>query len=323
MKEQGPKNRLPFLHAIALLVCFLSCLNCQVEAQRNKRVDPNLYYRAPESMGGRTIVIPIGTTFEGRINTTLSSSRSHPGLAFSIIMSSPVLANGTDVIIPAGSEIIGEVVEAISSSSQPKKKGMPKPRGKLRVQLNSLRTPDGINYPLVASLVGEESGRRNGRAMPIGTGVAYTGTAASFSAVGPGMSKLSRGNNRGGPQIVSKQEMLSHEIFGMGKDRYSGSNDSMIRSLVVRKRDYWIDAGSPLSIRLNAPLKLAVTPANSGAPVGSVEMAPSVDDSLPPPTSTRQSNAPTSNDTVVTRRTQNSSSTQTSPVQPSTPSSEF
>ncbi|MBY0358989.1 MAG: TrbI/VirB10 family protein [Candidatus Obscuribacterales bacterium] len=271
----------------------------EAHGQKSKRTDQNMYYRAPEQMGGKTVVIPIGTTFEGRINSTISSSKSHPGMAFAIVMSSPVLANGTDVVIPAGSEIIGEVVEAVPASAVPHKKRTPKPRGKLRVQLNSLRTPDGVTYPMVASLIGEEGGRRGqNRRMPIGTGVGYTGSASAFEAVSPAMMKNSRGNTNRGPQIISKQDVLNHEIFGMGNSRNNEEN-GLIRSLVLRKRDYWIDNGSPLSVKLNAPLKLGVTPQNTGGTLEDKDVEADNNDRLPQPSDTPKQAVPVESTSVA------------------------
>lgn len=268
--------------AAGAAILAIACAASPAQAQRTKRVDGNTYYRAPHHMGGKSIIIPVGTTFEGRMSTTISSAKSHPGLAFSIVMSSPVLANGTDVVIPSGSEIMGEVVEAIPSSSLPRRKKEPPPRGKLRVQLSGLRTPDGTTYPMVAALIGEEGGR-SGRDVPLGTGVAYMGSAAAFEAVSPGMQKAGRSSGRRGPELVSKREALKHEIYGLGDDRYGRAHDEdrIVRSLVVRKHDYWIDAGSPLSVRLNAPLKLAVSAPGQGVPLGSVQEEP--DEELPAP----------------------------------------
>ncbi len=84
------------------------------EAQRNQSADS--LYRGAHTMHGKTVIIPIGVDFEGRIDHTIGSSVSKPGERFEVEVSSPVLANGTDVLIPAGSAVIGEVVECIPSS---------------------------------------------------------------------------------------------------------------------------------------------------------------------------------------------------------------
>ena len=253
--------------------------------QRTKRSDPNTYYRAAHTMSGKTIILPIGTTFEGRMSTSISSAKSHSGQAFSIILSSPLLANGTDVVIPAGSEVIGEVVEAIPSRAFPRKKKMPPPRGKLRIQLNQLRTPDGTSYPLVANLAGEVEDTKGGRGRTgptLGSSVAYVGTAAAFEAVAPGSNRYGggRGGQQGrGPDYVRKREFMSHEIYGTGGDRNQGQDDNRIRSLVIRKYDYWIDEGSPLTVRTGAPLKLGIAAPGAGVPLGSVSDEP--DEPLP------------------------------------------
>lgn len=232
----------------------------QAQRRKNQRVDNEQYYRPPSSFAGKSVLIPIGTTFEGRIDSTISSSKSQAGLRFTIIMSSPVLANGSEVIIPAGAQMIAEVVEAIPASSLPRQKGMAPPRGKLRVQITGLRMPDGTTYPLVASLAGEVSGRSGHQSTPLGTGVAYVGSSTSFESVGPG----ARGSRRpdGRSPVVSKQEMLKNELYGLDRTNKQDQG-AQIRSLTLRNRDYYIYSGSPLTIRLNAPLKITVSSGNN------------------------------------------------------------
>ncbi len=283
------KRRRIFIISMLALASFPACISANAE-QRAKRTDPNTYYRAPHTLSGKMIILPIGTTFEGRLNTTISSARSHAGQSFAIGLSAPVLSNGIDVVIPAGSEVIGEVVEAISSSSQPKQKRMPKPKGKLRVQINQLRTPDGTTFPLVGNLTGEVEGRRgggHGLQSQLGSSVGYVGTAEAFEAVAPGSNRYGKQPQSGrGPDYVKKREFMAHEIYGTGGERGNDGEDRRIRSLVLRKNDLWIDAGSPLTIKLQAPLRLAVTPPNAGVPVGSVEQS-SPDEGLPGPSPKR------------------------------------
>lgn len=252
--------------------------------QKVKRSDPNSYYRPAHTMSGKTIVLPIGTTFEGRMSTTISSAKSHAGQAFGIILSSPLLANGNDVVIPAGAQVVGEVVESVPSKAFKRKKGMPISRGKLRIQLNQLRMPDGTSYPLVANLAGEmddtKGGRGGGRLGPsLGSNVAYVGTPTAFEAVAPGNKRYlggpggpnSRGGNRG--DYVHRREFLADEIYGTGGDRNGGQDEGRrIRSLVIRNYDYWIDEGSPLTVRTAAPLRLGIAAPGEGVPISDVEV---------------------------------------------------
>lgn len=254
-------------------------------AQRGRRIgDPNEFYKAPSTMRGKTVLIPTGTTWEGRIDTTISSEKSHPGQNFKIVMSAPVLANGTDVVVPAGSMLIGEVVEATPANKIYRQKWESKilVRGKLRVQVSGLQTPDGTTYPLVAQVTGEVSKHHRPFKKPLGNGVAFIGSAASFEAVHPGMSNRSKTARRPGegPKTISKRQLLEDELHGLGKERWSEDADNTIRSLVLKKRDYWIYEGSPLTVKLAAPFRIGITQPGMGAPM-TVDDVP-VDDALPP-----------------------------------------
>jgi hypothetical protein len=226
-------------------------------------------FSGASSLHGKTVMLPRGTTFEGRMDLTIGS-RSHQGQPFTISMSAPVLANGTDILIPAGSKIIGEVVEAIEAKEVPHPKGM-KPSGKLRVQLTALRTPDGITYPLVASLAGETYSM-NGSGGPgqanknLGGGVGYVGTQSSFEAVAPGMADRRRNGNGGqGLKVLSKSDIMRDPIYGIDQMDQQASGAPKIRSLVKRGRDLYIASGSPVSIKLDAPFKIGISQAAGAA----------------------------------------------------------
>lgn len=251
----------------------------------NRTGDPNEFYRAPSTVHGKTILIPIGTTWEGRIDQTISSARSHAGSAFNIIMSSPVLLNGTEVVVPAGSSILGEVVEAVPASRVPHPPYVDKRtvKGKLRISISGLRTPDGVTHPLVASVAGEVDRTGNYTrdfATPLGTSIGYVGTASSFEAVQPSRGRQTRGDSQDHrPPVVGKRDLLNDPILGVGEEGYRADH-LQVRSLVVNHRDYYIYEGSPLTVRLQAPFKMSVaTPAV--APLGNVQ---EIDDQLPPPT---------------------------------------
>lgn len=242
-------------------------------AQRNQSADS--LYRSAHTIHGKTVIIPIGVHFEGRIDHTIGSSCSKQGERFEVEVSSPVLANGTDVLIPAGSAVVGEVVECIPSSKLPHQKGFPKPTGQLRVQLSGLRTPDGVTYPMVASLAGETQAQAGGRGRRgaerantrLGHGVAYVGTTAGFEAVAPGATQRFRTRPGQPPKVVSPQEIMRDPIYGSGQAGSQTSGISHVRSLVKRNYNLWILAGSPLSIRIDAPFKMGIAPAAGSAAV--------------------------------------------------------
>ena len=214
-------------------------------------------YRAPTSFAGKTVVLPIGTSFEGRIQQTIGSRVSRPGESFTIEVSAPVMANGTEVLIPSGAQVNGEVAEAIPSQSQPKSgQSRYHPLGKLRVQLSSLKMPDGMSYPLVASFATDSNGNgRRGDMSVRKSSVAYVGTQAGFDAVNP--ANPSNGRNRGRNNgVLSKGDILRDPI--LGEDGSSGQNSrGAVRALVKRGRDLVIMSGSSITIKLDGPLKLA------------------------------------------------------------------
>ncbi|MBU6452001.1 MAG: hypothetical protein KGS72_09510 [Cyanobacteria bacterium REEB67] len=215
-------------------------------------------YRAPTSFAGKTVVLPIGTAFEGRIQSTIGSRVSHAGQAFTIEISAPVMANGTEVLIPSGSEVVGEVAEAISSSEQPHDKNAVKPLGILRIQLSSIKMPDGRSYPLVASFATDaaRSHSKGGIAnmAPRKSSVAYVGTQAGFDSVNPANRSANRRTRNG---VMSKSDILRDPILG-DSDSGGGGNNGVVRSLIRKGRELYIMSGSSITIKLDAPLKIAL-----------------------------------------------------------------
>lgn len=249
------------LLALPLVLGIIFTGTCH-ESEARRKEDPDKYYRSPNTLHGKTVLIPIGSHIEGRMNKTISSKKSKSGEKFSIEITSPVLANGSDVIIPIGSRIIGEVVEAIPASKQKRRKGMPKPSGKLRTSLTILKTPDGMSRPMIASIAGEYMATNSGRISPntelSQPSLGYAGSSASFSAVHPSMNKRNYGNR--GPKVVKKRDYWKDPVLGV--DRRSGMQRGtpIIRSMIKKGRDIYIMSGSPLTIRIDAPLKISVAP---------------------------------------------------------------
>lgn len=249
--------------SISLLLAACSFAFVQPSAQAQMDMNAEKFYRAPRSMHGKQVVIPVGSHFEGRMNDTISST-TRQGQKFSIEITSPILANGTDVLIPIGSRVIGEVVEAIPSNKQRKIKYMPKPLGKLRTQLSALTTPDGMTYPLVASIVAEYGKLGSGRTMPnrdlMGNpSMGYVGSQASFDAVDPNFDKRG-GNMMKGPTVIDKRTFFRDPINGVPRFQGGAAGTPVIRSIVRKGNEIYIYSGSPLTLRVDAPLKMGIAP---------------------------------------------------------------
>ncbi|MBX9692361.1 MAG: hypothetical protein K2Z81_08260 [Cyanobacteria bacterium] len=241
----------------------VSLLVCALPAYAQKAQDMEKYYRNPTSLQGKTVLIPAGSHFEGRLNDTISS-HSRQGERFTIEITSPILANSTDVIIPSGSKIIGEVVEAIPSDKQPKMPGGKyHPLGKLRTQINVLQTPDGVSHPLLATIAGEKYQIKGSTVRPneriSNPNMGYVGTDASFNAVNPAFDK--KKSYRGGPKVVGRRGFFRDPVLG-NEEAYGRrqSGTPLFRSMVKKGRDVYFYEGSPMTVRLDAPLRLGISP---------------------------------------------------------------
>ncbi len=273
-------NRKNFLF-LSTLIVGLSAGCTPAFAQR--ATDPEKYYRAPNTIHGKSVVIPMGAHFEGRMNETISS-KTRQGEKFSIEITSPVLANAQDVIIPIGSKIIGEVVEAIPSGKQPRTKNKfnqknPKPTGKLRTQLSALTTPDGMTYPIVATIMHDytKNGAYNRANKEISApNMGYVGSATSFDAVSAGIDNRPGGNR--GPKVMGQREFMRDPIMGSGGPKSGTYGTPVIRSIRKQGNEIYIFSGSPLTVHLDAPLKLSIAPSKGALSIDLNPTQPSLDE---------------------------------------------
>src|SRR3989338_11623923 len=79
--------------------------------QDNNFRDPGIG-TATRPLKGRVVVAPAGSKFEATLATTLSSGINRVGDIVSATVSAPLVV-GADVLIPAGSQAIGQVVNAV------------------------------------------------------------------------------------------------------------------------------------------------------------------------------------------------------------------
>ena len=133
---------------------------------------------------GRVVVAPAGSRFDATIVTTLSSGINRVGDIVSATVSTP-LAIGSDVIIPAGSQLRGQVVNAI-----PAKRFRAGSGGVLEIRFTALQTPDGQLYPLSAQVDTTQfklQAETGGSRLAMGVGKAAVGAglgAALGTAIG-------------------------------------------------------------------------------------------------------------------------------------------
>jgi type IV secretory pathway VirB10-like protein len=122
----------------------------------------------PEEVRLEPVRVPAGTVLEVEMLDTISSENSHPGDTFRARVSGSVRSDGR-VAIPSGSEVMGEVTEAVPL----RKIGG---QARLAVRFTDLVLPDGSTVPIDASFV--QSGRNE-----TGKDAATIGGGAAAGAV--------------------------------------------------------------------------------------------------------------------------------------------
>jgi hypothetical protein len=110
---------------------------------------------APRRPGGKEV--PAGIEIHAALQDELSTKFSRYGDKFTAVVSEPVNASDGSLAIPAGAQIMGEVVESEQGRTLPALRG----RGKLSLQFRSLVLPDGTTLPLKASLLSVHNMKAN------------------------------------------------------------------------------------------------------------------------------------------------------------------
>ena len=128
------------------------------------------------------VTVPAGTRLEVELTRALASNTSSPGDAFRARVSQDVMQDGV-VVIPRGSEILGEVIEAVPL----KKVGG---QARLALKLTDLVLPSGRTVPVQASFIQEGRNETRRDAATIG------GATAGGAILGRILSKGDR--TRGG-----------------------------------------------------------------------------------------------------------------------------
>jgi hypothetical protein len=123
---------------------------------------------------GKVSAIPKGTMMMVRMDQPISSFTSNVGDAISATLESDVFVND-EVLVPAGSEVIGQVTGVSKSGKLGK-------HGEIDIRFFSLKSPDGVVIPIRAHIVTkDETGILKGNTYTQdvlkGVGTAVGGTA--------------------------------------------------------------------------------------------------------------------------------------------------
>ena len=96
------------------------------------------------TLKGSVSTVPSGTEFVVTVNSTLNSLSSPVGETFTANLLSPISLNG-NVLIPEGSEVIGQVTYVVNSGRVGK-------NGEMEVRFTNIRIPNGQQYAISGKL---------------------------------------------------------------------------------------------------------------------------------------------------------------------------
>lgn len=195
---------------------------------------------------GRVAYAPAGLVIPAQLNTAIATQVAKPGDMIQAGITQAVILG--DSQIPAGSVLLGQVSEA-------KKGGYLGMSGRLEIQFNRLRTPDGTETPIVAHIVGGigKYDDKDGNGELVGeTWKGKTVQAVGRGAVGAGV----------GAALGTAVGAIAGGRGGVGRGAWSGTaiggGAGVAQSLLLRKgKDVTIPSGTPLQIQLDAPSTIA------------------------------------------------------------------
>ena len=172
-------------------------------------------------------MVPPGTEIRLTLDTAAGSSSSHAGDTITARITDPVVA-GDRVAIPTGSRVHGRVIEAI-----PAKKGLSNKAGSLSLAFDRVVTPFGFAAPMSAAMssVAAKSGKK--------TAGIIGGSAAGGALLGKVL---------GGKTKNAAVGSVVGAAVGTGI------------AASTRGQDVELPAGSPLTIKLDQPITIAIQP---------------------------------------------------------------
>ncbi|HSA06320.1 MAG TPA: hypothetical protein P5556_04000 [Candidatus Gastranaerophilales bacterium] len=208
----------------------------QPAANYNNNVPVQNNYNLPP-LQGRLVVVPPGTMISGATtNRPLNSKNLRIGDRINLMMNMPLYYGGT-VALPAGTNIIGNVVMAEAAGRAGK-------NGQLMIVFNQAITPSGQTFGFSGKIATEDgSGLLKG-----GTGMDRTKAIVKDTAVGAGSGAL--------------LGLIFSAISGGDKGKGAaigtaiGGGTGVAKTVIDKGNDVFIQAGEALDIILDSELRV-------------------------------------------------------------------
>lgn len=212
-------------------------------------------YGAPQGYRqGRVTYAPAGLTIPIALQTAISTQVAKPGDLIQATINQSVMLG--DSQIPAGSLVIGTVTDASAGKYLGR-------ASSLTIKFNRLRTPDGIETPLTAHLVGGigkyvDGGSDQDDTLRGETWKTKVGQAGIRGAIGAGT----------GAALGTAVGAIAGGRGGVGRGAWSGTaigaGAGVAQSLLLRKgKEVTIPSGTQMQLQLDAPMTIA----GGGAPM--------------------------------------------------------
>ncbi|MBI4534416.1 MAG: hypothetical protein HY711_10775 [Candidatus Melainabacteria bacterium] len=198
---------------------------------------------------GRVVYAPAGMVIPVSLATAISTQVAKSGDMIQATLNQPVLLG--DSQIPAGSVVIGTITESKSGGYMGR-------AGTLGIKFNRLRTPDGLETPITAHIVGGISKYSDiaGDTSDVVKGETWktkVGQAAIRGAVGAGT---------GAALGTAVGAIAGRSGKAAGRGAWSGTaiggTVGVAESLLLRKgKDVTIASGTQMQLQLDAPLSIS------------------------------------------------------------------
>lgn len=186
---------------------------------------------------GYVVTAPAGTYMQATLQSTISSEFARPGDRVVATLGTPLAAGGS-IVLPAGSQVEGQVV-AVEDAGRLGK------NGSLDIRFTSAMTPTGQRVPISARIQTEDGtgvlkgGSTKGR---VGKAALRTGVGAGLgAALGTAMGPLSGGK-------VGRGAIYGTAIGGGLGALYAGAK---------KGEDAVLNAGEPINLVLDAPVTVS------------------------------------------------------------------
>ena len=105
-------------------------------------------YKAPV-LKGTVTTVPVGTSFEIITNSEISTKRNHVGEIFTATLNQPISV-GTDIVIPAGSEVFGQVTYSEDA-------GRVGRNAIMEIKFTGIKTLSGAKIPMMGKIVTKDN----------------------------------------------------------------------------------------------------------------------------------------------------------------------